>query len=106
MFCSPNAQSAYGLGKADDFAYFSNGGKLDTPDVEGSSMFEMFAEVMTAFSDVGFSQAERDMVFEGLSAVLHLGAVTFESSDEFGPARLAPTAAAGDDIFAQTPRLP
>jgi hypothetical protein len=106
MFCSPNAQSVYGLGCADDFAYFSNGGKLDTTDLEGSSMFEMFAEVMTAFSDVGFSQAERDMVFEGLSAVLHLGAVTFESSDEFGPARLAPTAAAGDDFFAQTPRLP
>ena len=105
VFCYPDAKSKYGLTSVADFTYVASQEHLDT-DEEGK-LFELFAEVMTAFSDVGFSVDERDTIFAVLAAVLHLGNVEYESEgDEFSPARLAPGAHASIEAICSALQLP
>eukprot|EP00039_Didymoeca_costata_P001569 m.53356 g.53356 ORF g.53356 m.53356 type:complete len:1619 (-) comp10863_c0_seq1:444-5300(-) len=69
-----------------DFPYFCEDYELD--EEEKSEMEDMFAEVITAFNDVGFTFEERESVLKCLAGILHIGRLEFQSADDMSPSQL------------------
>mmetsp|Transcript_1326 Transcript_1326/g.4349 ORF Transcript_1326/g.4349 Transcript_1326/m.4349 type:complete len:1619 (+) Transcript_1326:64-4920(+) len=96
-FANPQRQEL-SLTEPAKFPYFSNPAKID---VESGQAFELFAEVMTALDDVGFTTGDSQVVFTVVAAVLHMSRIEFvsESADDaLSPATLPPKSASAVDL--------
>lgn len=83
------------LTDTDKFPYFSNPPKGA---MGAGQSFELFAEVMTALDDIGFSTAESQTVFTVVAAVLHMSRIEFVPTSEDDP--LSPAQLPADSLAA------
>lgn len=95
IFANPD-RAKFGLESTVPFPYFCNSTEhyLHVPP-ESHPQFEMYAEVICALNDIGFSEHEHDVILTILSAVLHLGRLEFSATGDMS--------AGADDKTAEIP---
>lgn len=73
LFASPEAKTRLGLTQPSDYASLNGGLWPDNA--------AMYAEVVKALTDVGFSAQEQAVLHAVLAAIIHLSNCTFEDGD-------------------------
>ena len=90
LFASPDL-NRFHLDAPETYPYLSNIGGVDE-DID-----TMYAEIVKAMFDVGFTKDEQDTVFAVLASILHFGHVNFTSEHHDDPCQVDPASA---DAFA------